>query len=85
MVQTLGSTLSGIVDLDVLVCEERLGGCILCKYKAVLDLADMRNAQTWDLGEGVLCERCAPPLSYLESFPQMDLGNGYIRVMPPGY
>lgn len=33
VVQKLGSTLSGIVDLDVLICDEQFDSCTLCENK----------------------------------------------------
>lgn len=85
MTRTLGSTMSGIIDIDVLICEEQLGNCTVCENKAVFTSVLLRNPRPWVTGEGILCESCAGGLDITRTFPQMDLGNGSIRVTPPGY
>lgn len=77
--------MGGIVDLDVLICEEQFGGCSVCENGAGLASAARRNARTWGIGESVLCERCARCMGIPGDFPQADLGNGYIRVTPLEY
>ena len=76
--RTLGSTLSGIVDLDVLICEEQLGNCHVCDNRLVYEAVLLRGARTWGVGESSMCEMCAQAIG----FPRMDLRNGYIRVVP---
>ncbi|KAL9065711.1 MAG: hypothetical protein Q9161_008046 [Pseudevernia consocians] len=85
VIRTLGSTMSGIIDIDVLICEEQLGNCTVCDNESVPTSVLTRNPRMWVIDECILCEKCAGGGDITRTIPQMDLGNGYIRVAPPGY
>lgn len=80
--RTISSTMSGIVDIKVLIREERLGNCTICVKKDVLALAAEMNVRMWAIGGCVLCDRCVEYEDVIRVFPQTHLGNGYIRVTP---
>ena len=77
LAQMLYATMSGIVDLNIIICEEESGGCARCQHKAVLDPISMRNARTWDVGYGTLCSACAHRAWIPADFPQVDFRYGF--------
>ena len=51
--------MSGIVDLNVLFCEDLSGHCIVCEKRAVFASVVQRNPWVWGVGRCVACDDCA--------------------------
>ncbi|KAM0799450.1 hypothetical protein BDR22DRAFT_890346 [Usnea florida] len=82
LAKIIHATMSGIVDLNIIICEEESGGCARCQHKAALDLIAMRDARTWDIGYITLCIACAHrmwlvPADFpeVESVPSLETSN----------
>ena len=80
--RTISSTMSGIVNIEVLIREAKLGNCTICVKKHVLALAAEMNVRMWGIGGCVLCDRCVEYEGIIRDFSKTHLGDGYIRVTP---